>query len=290
MLLQKLIIKTSIIESIGGWNMPRPKPSLDLDSCAVSSRCRPRVSRAPQTGWGDSSRRFPCRFSVSRTRARPQAGTHAARGEPDRRARPSFGARLLELNDEIVARQRTGNGLASATPGRAEDFATLHLPGARARFAGGLSGGRTRSHLRSPLNLLKRGFAPASISRWSSGNAPSRRACVSGGNHWSARRHRRRRRAQRPLSLVVSPAPCVYRQRAIDALDSACPARSFTPRLKLAGSLAAVRRRPRRHGAARRNGAGRSARLDGGGAARPTRYGDRLARDRSRCRRRVATA
>ena len=46
----------------------------------------------------------------------------------------------------------------------------------------------------------------------------------------------------RPLSLVVSPAPCVYRQRAIDALDrKRVPWRVSYTCGSLAGSLAAVR-------------------------------------------------
>ena len=152
--------------------------------------------------------------------------------------------RLLDLNDEIIARAQEPDMRGVVRLGTPEDFATRHLPDVLARFAQAYPAVSLEVTCDLTLNLLTRfrsgDFDLALIKR-------ERSLDVSGVRVWReplvwALGDRDFSQMTGPLPLVVSPAPCVYRQRAIDALDRA--RREWRVAYtcgSLAGSLAAVK-------------------------------------------------
>jgi DNA-binding transcriptional LysR family regulator len=150
---------------------------------------------------------------------------------------------LLELHDAILSRNAEDVIEGTIRLGTPEDFATSHLSGVLARFA--------QSHPRIALevtcdltlNLIERfragEFDLVLVKREISGETGGVRVWrepliwVSGDDRWPEGRH---------LPLVVSPAPCVYRKRAIESLDRAGkPWRIAYTCGSLAGALAAVK-------------------------------------------------
>ena len=152
--------------------------------------------------------------------------------------------RLLELNDEIVSVAREPDIRGTVRLGTPEDFATRHLSDVLARFTRAYPAVALEVTCDLTLNLLQRfrsgQFDLVLVKRERSVDARGTRVWreplvwVAGGREFSS--------AEGPLPLVVSPAPCVYRQRAIDALDRARrPWRIAYTCGSLAGSLAAVK-------------------------------------------------
>lgn len=156
----------------------------------------------------------------------------------------SSARRLLDLNDEIVARAQEPDMHGVVRLGTPEDFATRHLPEVLARFAQAYPAVSLEVTCDLTLNLLNRfrdgAFDIALIKR-------ERSLDVSGVRVWReplvwAAGDRDFWLGAGPLPLVVSPAPCVYRQRAIDALERAQKDwRVAYTCGSLAGSLAAVK-------------------------------------------------
>jgi len=152
--------------------------------------------------------------------------------------------RILDLNDEIIARAREPDMRGVVRLGTPEDFATRHLPEVLSRFAQAYPAVSLEVTCDLTLNLLTRfragDFDLALIKR-------ERSLDMSGVRVWReplvwAAGDRDFWLSQGPLPLVVSPAPCVYRQRAIDALDRARMSwRVAYTCGSLAGSLAAVK-------------------------------------------------
>lgn len=151
---------------------------------------------------------------------------------------------LLSLNDAIVDEFAEPALEGTVRMGTPEDFATTHLPSVLARFAEV----HPRVHLEVDcdltLNLLDRfgagEFDLVLVKREPSGGETGvrvwREPLV-----WAAS-PRFQPTAPGPLPLVVSPNPCVYRARAIGALDQAArPWRIAYTCGSLAGSQAAVR-------------------------------------------------
>ena len=152
--------------------------------------------------------------------------------------------KLLDLNDEIVARSREPTMQGTVRLGTPEDFATMHLPQVLARFAQAYPQVALEVTCDLTLNLVRRfrlgDFDLALVKR-------ERSVDATGLSVWreplvwvGGRRSFADQTAALPL--VVSPEPCVYRQRAVDALDHA--GRSWRISYtcgSLAGSLAAVR-------------------------------------------------
>ena len=152
--------------------------------------------------------------------------------------------RLLALNDEIVARSREPGMEGVVRLGTPEDFATRHLPRVLERFAAAHPGIALEVTCDLTLNLLTRfragAFDLALIKRERTIEADGIRVWHEplvwvGGMRDLVKGHG-------ALPLVVSPDPCVYRHRAIEALEQA--QRAFRISYvcgSLAGSLAAVR-------------------------------------------------
>ena len=156
----------------------------------------------------------------------------------------AYARRLLDLNDEVVARVNEPHMHGVVRLGTPEDFATRHLPGVLARFAQAYPAVALEVTCDLTLNLLERfrkgAFDLALIKR-------ERLSDTGGIRVWReplvwVRADRDFWASEGRLPLVVSPAPCVYRKRATEALDRARrPWRIAYTCGSLAGSLAAVK-------------------------------------------------
>ncbi len=155
----------------------------------------------------------------------------------------SYARRILALTEEAreaLAEPEVEGGVRLGTP---EDFATHRLPRVLADFA--------RSHPRVALEvhcqltvLLLEGFERGDfdlvlVKRDREGPGAGERVwreplVWSGGSGYAFD-------ADQPLPLVLSPQPCVYRKRALEALDrSGRPWRVAYTSTSLAGAIAAV--------------------------------------------------
>ena len=155
----------------------------------------------------------------------------------------AYARRLLSLNDEVVSRVSEPQIAGVVRLGTPEDFATAHLPDVLARFARAYPAVSLQVTCDLTLHLLdafgKGEFDLALIKR--------ERSVASGGIRvwreplvWVSSGMPFNMGAALPL--VVSPTPCVYRKRAIDALERA--KRSWRVAYtcgSLAGSVAAVK-------------------------------------------------
>ncbi len=158
-----------------------------------------------------------------------------------------YARQMLALNDEMVAKVAEPHLAGLVRLGTPEDFATSHLPGVLARFAQAypevvleVTCDLTLNLLdmfrddRFDIVLLKR--EPAADARLVGGVRVWRENLV-----WVAG-PAGLPPDTRPLPLVVSPPPCVYRKRAVDALDRVGRRWRIAYTCgSLAGSLAAVR-------------------------------------------------
>ena len=154
----------------------------------------------------------------------------------------SYAKQMIALQWEAFSRLKEPDASGEISFGAPEDFATHYLPQVLANFR--------QHHPRIQLNVecdltlnLMKGFRRGAfdvilVKR----DAQS----IKGGNKvwreplvWAAAAHYK---AEKPLSLVVSPQPCIYRARALAALDRAKkPWRISYTSPSLAGTLAAVR-------------------------------------------------
>lgn len=152
--------------------------------------------------------------------------------------------RLLDLNDEVLARATEAQVAGHVRLGTPEDFATAHLPRVLAAFAASHPAVALEVTCDLTLNLLDAHRAgafdlvlvkrePQAATRggvrvWREGLV-----WVGGANLPPA---------GAPLPLAVSPEPCVYRKRAVTALARAGqPWRISYTCAALSGTLAAVR-------------------------------------------------
>jgi DNA-binding transcriptional LysR family regulator len=151
--------------------------------------------------------------------------------------------RLLALNDEIVAQVNEPHLVGLVRLGTPEDFATSHLPEVLARFTEAHPGVALEVTCDLTLNLLDR-FRDGAFDLVLLKREP--RSAADGVRVWREPlvwvAGERGLPAGGTLPLVVSPAPCVYRKRATEALDRAGRAWRIAYTCgSLAGSTAAVR-------------------------------------------------
>lgn len=155
-----------------------------------------------------------------------------------------YARRILHLNDEMVARIREPEIAGLVRLGAPEDFATSHLPNVLARFAHSYPDVRLEVTCELTLEILER-FQGGNLDLALVKRVPA--SGISGTRVWReplvwAAADKTSVTGDAPLPLAVSPRPCVYRKRAIDALEAAVrPWRIAYTCGSLAGTLAAVR-------------------------------------------------
>ena len=155
-----------------------------------------------------------------------------------------YAQKMLDLNDEAVARFGEPKMSGVVRLGTPEDFATRHLPDVLARFAQAYPSVALEVTCDLTLNLLERfhrgDFDLVLVKQEPSVKGNGIRVWreplvwVSGSREFLGHGG--------PVPLVVSPPPCVYRKRATTALDKARrPWRISYTCGALSGTLAAVK-------------------------------------------------
>jgi len=153
-----------------------------------------------------------------------------------------YAKRIVQLQWEVYSRLKEPDIEGEIRLGTPEDFATHYLPDVLAMFR--------KHHPRIQLNVscdltlnLVEGFKRGEFDiilvkrdpqRMKGGTKVWREPLVwAAANHWQA---------EKPLSLVLSPQPCIYRARALAALDRAKkPWHIAYTSPSLAGTIAAVK-------------------------------------------------
>lgn len=137
-----------------------------------------------------------------------------------------YGRRILALADEAIGRLTDARMTGRVRLGTPEDFATTHLPGVLAAFSRAHPGVALEVTTDLTLNLVDRfqggEFDIVLIKRDPIGPSEGVRVwreplvwtCAAGQGAGFED-------AARDLPLVISPHPCVYRRRALRALDAA---------------------------------------------------------------------
>lgn len=228
--------------------MPRTLQNLDLDLVRTFAAI---AQSGSFTRAAEAMHRQQSTISLQMKRLEEQLGRkllhrnpHAVNLTAEGETFLAYARRLLDLNDEVVARVSEPAMRGTVRLGTPEDFATRHLPSVLARFAQAYPSVALEVSCDLTLNLLDRfrkgAFDLALLKR-------EREMDAAGIRVWReplvwVRGEREFEPAKEPLPLVVSPSPCVYRKRATEALDRARrPWRIAYTCGSLAGSLAAVR-------------------------------------------------
>lgn len=133
--------------------------------------------------------------------------------------------RLLALNDSAVAEMSEPAMVGTVRLGTPEDFATSHLPDVLARFVQAYPAVTLEVTCDLTLNLLE-GFRDGRFDLVLAKREPDAKAAREGLKVWREKLVWVTGRADfapadGPVRLVVSPEPCVYRKRAVTALDRA---------------------------------------------------------------------
>jgi DNA-binding transcriptional LysR family regulator len=130
--------------------------------------------------------------------------------------------KILALHDDLAHRFDKQEVTGIVRLGAPEDFATSHLPGVLSRFSQSHPGVVLEVTCELTLNLIQRfhqgGLDIALVKREPGSGVQGRRVWREPLVWVGAQEDTGRRE---DLPLVVSPAPCVYRSRATQALDSA---------------------------------------------------------------------
>ena len=150
--------------------------------------------------------------------------------------------RLLAVNDAAVAELREPIMAGTVRLGTPEDFATSRLPDVLSRFIRAYPAVALEVTCDLTLNLLE-GFDAGRFDLILAKREPGPRAARRGVRVWRESLVWAGIPAEEgPVRLVVSPEPCVYRKRAIDALERAgLPWRIAYTCGALSGTLAAVK-------------------------------------------------
>jgi DNA-binding transcriptional LysR family regulator len=150
--------------------------------------------------------------------------------------------RLLALNDAAVADLQEPFMTGTVRLGTPEDFATSRLPDVLARFTHAYPAVALEVTCDLTLNLLE-GFDSGRFDIVLAKREPGAQTARSGVRVWrEALVWVGKLEDAQPVALVVSPEPCVYRKRAVDALDRAgLPWRIAYTCGALSGTLAAVK-------------------------------------------------
>lgn len=172
---------------------------------------------------------------------------HNVKLSEDGRELLEYARRMLQLNDEVLSRIAEPELEGMVRLGTPEDFATTHLPEVLSRFSKSHPKVQLEVKCDLTLNLLQqfraRKFDLVLLKREpKAGQRDGIRVWeeplvwVSSPGYFVGQER------SEPLSLVLSPEPCVYRKRAVESLDrSRKHWRIVYSCESLAGTLAAVR-------------------------------------------------
>ncbi len=226
--------------------MPRPLSTLDLDLVRTFvtiahlgrfTRAATRLGRQQST-ISLQIARLETALDVRLMERSPQSVRLTGAGE---RFLP-HAERLLAANDAAVADLREPVMSGTVRLGTPEDFATSHLPAVLSRFTHAYPAVALEVTCDLTLNLLE-GFDGGQFDLILAKREPGTRAGPKGVRVWREPLVWAGTEAvEQPIRLVVSPEPCVYRKRAIDALERArLPWRIAYTCGALSGTLAAVK-------------------------------------------------
>ena len=228
--------------------MPRPLVTLDLDlvrSFLAIATLGSFTQAALRLGRQQST------VSLQIGRLEDALGTRllerssrAVRLTPDGERFLPHAQRLLALNDSAVAEVSEPAMVGTVRLGTPEDFATSHLPEVLARFVRAYPAVALEVTCDLTLNLLE-GFRLGRFDLVLAKREPDAKAAREGLKVWREALVWVRGAApagEAPVRLVVSPEPCVYRKRAVQALDRAgLPWRIAYTCGALSGAIAAVK-------------------------------------------------
>ena len=228
--------------------MPKPLSNLDIElvrSFATIAQLSSFTQAAERLGRQQST------ISLQLGRLEAAVGTKLLERSPrsvrltaEGKVFLEYAQRMLDLNDEAVARFSEPMMTGIVRLGTPEDFATRHLPEVLARFAQAYPSVALEVTCDLTLNLMERfrsgDFDLVLVKQEPLAKAKGIRVWrdplvwVSGSRDFLEH--------DGPVPLVVSPSPCVYRKRATTALDkSKISWRISYTCAALSGTLAAVK-------------------------------------------------
>ncbi len=225
--------------------MPRPLATLDLDLVRTFvtiarlgrfSRAAARLGRQQST-ISLQITRLEAALDVRLLERSPQSLRLTDAGERFL----SHAERLLAANDAAVAELREPVMAGTVRLGTPEDFATSRLPEVLSRFTHAYPAVALEVTCDLTLTLLE-GFDAGRFDLVLAKREPGTQSARRGVRVWRETLVWVGEAAEAPIGLVVSPEPCVYRKRAIDALERAgVPWRIVYTCGALSGALAAVK-------------------------------------------------
>lgn len=228
--------------------MPKAPVNLDIDlvrTFATIARLESFTKAAERLGRQQSTISLQvARLEAAMETKLLERSPRAVRLTPEGGVFLEYARRMLDLNDEAVARFSEPVMAGVVRLGTPEDFATRHLPDVLARFAQAYPSVALEVTCDLTLNLVDRfhagDFDLVLVKREPMVKDKGLRVWreplvwVSASRDLVAR--------DRATPLVVSPPPCVYRKRATTALDRARrPWRIAYTCAALSGTLAAVK-------------------------------------------------
>lgn len=229
--------------------MPRPLTTLDLDlvrTFVTIARLGRFTRAATRLGRQQSTislqiTRLEAALDVRLMERSPQSLRLTDAGERFL----AHAERLLAVNDAAVADLREPVMAGVVRLGTPEDFATSRLPAVLSRFTHAYPAVALEVTCDLTLNLLE-GFDAGRFDIVLAKREPGTRSTRRGVRVWREPLvwvgGTQEAAEGRPIGLVVSPEPCVYRRRAIDALErTRLPWRIAYTCGALAGALAAVK-------------------------------------------------
>ncbi len=228
--------------------MPKPLTNVDIDlvrTFVTVARLGSFTQAAEQLGRQQSTISLQiARLETAVDTRLFERSPRLVRLTPEGKVFLDYAQRMLDLNDEVVARFGEPMVTGLVRLGTPEDFATRHLPDVLARFAQAYPSVALEVTCDLTLNLMDRyrsgDFDLVLVKQEPSVKAKGIRVWreplvwVSGGQDFLDQGGL--------VPLVVSPPPCVYRKRATTALDRA----KMSWRISytcgaLSGALAAVK-------------------------------------------------
>ena len=207
--------------------MPKPLTNLDIDlvrTFVTVARLGSFTQAAERLGRQQSTISLQiARLETAVDTRLFERSPRLVRLTPEGKVFLDYAQRMLDLNDEVVARFGEPMMTGLVRLGTPEDFATRHLPDVLARFAQAYPSVALEVTCDLTLNLMDRyrsgDFDLVLVKQEPSVKAKGIRVWreplvwVSGSRDFLDQGG--------PVPLVVSPPPCVYRKRATTALDRA---------------------------------------------------------------------